>query len=210
MTQQDTDRTPDEPHSRNLLLSALNAIDRGLGWLERIVVAGSVLLMALLMSGHVVGNLLFDRGIPGTYEVTEMLIVVMTFVGVGYAARNARHISMSAIYDQLSGRARKGLLILICLGTAALMFYFAFKSTQYVMVLYERGRVSSSLHIPMWTINLALPIGFTLAGVQYLLTTIRNAISDDIYRSFTEKEEYSDVPLDEAGQTHAPDKPHGV
>ncbi|MES1931270.1 tripartite ATP-independent periplasmic transporter DctQ [Salinisphaera shabanensis T35B1] len=195
---------------RNILLSALNAIDQAFGWLERVVVAGSVLIMAGLMSAHVVGNLLFDRGIPGTYEVTEMLIVVMTFVGVGYAARCARHISMSAIYDQLSGWARKAMLIVICLGTGALMFYFAYKSAQYDITLYERGRASSSLGVPLWMVNLALPIGFTLAGVQYLLTIVRNLISDDIYRSFNEKEEYSDIPLDDSGQTHTSQEPHGV
>ena len=195
---------------RNILLSALNAIDQAFGWLERVVVAGSVLIMAGLMSAHVVGNLLFDRGIPGTYEVTEMLIVVMTFVGVGYAARCARHISMSAIYDQLSGWARKAMLIVICLGTGALMFYFAYKSAQYDITLYERGRASSSLGVPLWMVNLALPIGFTLAGVQYLLTIVRNLSSDDIYRSFNEKEEYSDIPLDDSGQTHTSQEPHGV
>lgn len=227
MTQKDNVQTHDAPSKGSAVLSVLNAIDTGLGWLERVIVAGSVLVMAGLMSLHVVTSLLsnliatyggypglswlkyFDAiipsGIAGTYEVTEMLIVIMTFVGVGYAARCARHISMSAIYDQLSGRARKALLVLICVGTAVLMFYFAWKSSQYVTDLYGRGRVSSSLHIPMWTINLALPIGFTLAGVQYVLTTIRNLVSDDIYRSFTEKETYSDVPLDDSGQTHAAD-----
>ncbi len=117
------------------LLRILGVLDRGLGVIERTIVAGSVLVMAALMSAHVVGNLLFGSGIAGTYEVTEMLIVVITFVGVGYAARHARHISMSAIYDQLGGRWRKALLILICLGTAVLMFYFAYKSIDYVIVI---------------------------------------------------------------------------
>ena len=220
------------PRESNVILSVLNAIDLGLGWLERVVVAGSVLAMAGLMSLHVVSRLISNvlasyqdypgltwlaqvnasipSGIPGTEEVTQMLIVIMTFVGVGYAARCARHISMSAIYDQLSGWPRKALLILICVGTGALMFFFAWKSAEYVMVLQERGRTSSSLHVPFWMINMALPIGFTLAGVQYLLTTIRNLVSDDIYRSFTEKETYSDVPLDGSGQAHAPDEPHGL
>ncbi|KXS37398.1 MAG: tripartite ATP-independent periplasmic transporter DctQ [Halomonadaceae bacterium T82-2] len=180
----------------NGLLRALNALDRGLGIVERVIVAGSILVMAALMSAHVVGNLLFQHGISGTYEVTEMLIVIITFVGVGYATRNARHISMSAIYDQLGGRLRKGLLILICLGTAVLMFYFAFKSAEYVMTIYGRGRASASLHIPLWIIYLALPVGFTLAGVQYLLTVARNLVSQDIYRSFNEKEAYAEVPDD--------------
>ncbi len=189
---------------RNAFLSVLDSIDRGLGWIERTVIASSVLLMAFLMSAHVVGNLLFNRGIPGTYEITEMLIVIITFVGVGYAARHARHIRMSAVYDLLSGRLRKALLITISVGTAALMFYFAYKSAQYDLALYARGRTSSALHIPMWMINLALPVGFTLAGIQYSLTTIRNLFSDDIYRSFREKEEYSDIPLDNSDEHLCP------
>ena len=80
------------------------------------------------------------------------------------------------------------------------MFYFAYKSAQYDIALYGRGRVSSALNIPLWIVNLALPIGFTLAGVQYTLTTARNLLSPDIYRSFNEKEEYSDVPLYETGK----------
>ncbi|MBZ9566726.1 TRAP transporter small permease [Modicisalibacter tunisiensis] len=189
----------------NGVLRALNTLDRILGIIERVIVAGSILVMAALMSAHVVGNLLFQQGISGTYEVTEMLIVIITFVGVGYATRNARHISMSAIYDQLGGHLRKGLLIIICLGTAVLMFYFAYKSAEYVMTIYGRGRASASLHIPLWIIYLALPVGFTLAGVQYLLTVARNLVSQDIYRSFNEKEAYSEVPddLDTSGDDDA-------
>jgi len=192
------------------LLLALGALDRASGMIERFIVAGSILAMAALMSANVVGTLVFGRGIAGTYEITEMLIILITFIGIGYAARNARHISMSAIYDQLSGRLRKALLILICLGTAALMFYFAYKSIDYVAVLKGRGRVSASLRIPMWTIYLALPIGFTLAGIQYLLTIARNLMSDDIYRSFTERETYSEVPTDADEQAPDHDASRGV
>lgn len=181
---------------RHAVLRVLNIIDLGLGWIERTIISSSVLLMALLMSAHVMGNLLFNRGIPGTYEVTEMLIVIITFVGLGYAARHARHIRMSAVYDLLKGRWRKALLIVISVGSAALMFYLAYKSAQYDLALYVRGRTSSALHIPMWIINLALPAGFTLAGIQYSLTAMRNIISNDIYRTFREKEEYLKVPLE--------------
>ena len=93
---------------------------------------------------------------------------------------------------------------------AALMFYFAYKSIDYVMVLKDRGRVSASLRIPMWTVYLALPIGFTLAGIQYFLTIARNLMSDDIYRSFTEKETYSEVPTDDGEQTPDRDDSRGV
>jgi len=136
-----------------------------------------------------------DEGIPGTYEVVKSLIVLLTFGGLVYASRHARHIRMSAIYEQLNGKARKGLQMLICLGTATLMFYFAWKSGQYVFDIQERGRVSASLQVPMWLVYLSLPAGFSMAGIQYLLTFTRNAVSPGVWRSFNEEESYEAVPL---------------
>ncbi|MFD2191480.1 TRAP transporter small permease [Pistricoccus aurantiacus] len=205
MSQQQLSEDKKTPGRDNGFIRALGGLNLVLGAIEKWIIIICVLAMALLMSGHVVGNLLFQQGIPGTYEVTEMFIVVITFVGVGYAARHSRHISMTAIYDQLSGRLRKALLIVLCLGTAALMFYFAYKSVDYVVTLQERGRTSAALGIPMWMVYLALPIGFTLAGIQYLLTTARNLVSQDIYRSFTEKEEYDELPEEDPDLSHTDD-----
>lgn len=209
MTQQSLPNNPRRRRFRKIL-RPLGKLDRALGALEKWIITASILAMALLMSTHVVSNLIFKKGIPGTYEVTEMLIVVITFVGVGYAARNARHISMSAIYEQLSGGPRKALLVTFSIGTAILMFYFAYLSIDYVMVIQSRGRTSSSLHIPLWIVYMALPVGFILAGIQYVLTTIRNLVSRNIYRTFREKEGFDDVPLDGTGLPLTPSDSSGT
>jgi len=184
---------------RAVLLRALGWVDRVIGALEKGIVGGAVLLMAAVMSGHVMGRVLFGQGIPGTSEIAELLIIIMTFIGVSYGVRSARHISMSAIYDQLQGGARKAMLVTICVVTAMLMFYFAWLAYGYTATIYERGRVSGALAIPLWTVYLAAPVGFTLAGIQYLLTAARNLTSPEIYRSFTEKERYADVPAEGDG-----------
>lgn len=192
-----SDEAADAGDRRHPVLRALLALDRGIGVVERGIVGGSILAMAVVMGTNVLGRLLFGAGIMGTSEITVLLIVLITFIGTSYAARLARHISMSAVYDQLSGTPRKALLVVICLGTAVLMFYLAWKSAAYTMDIYTRGRTTSALRIPMWTIYTAVPAGFTLAGVQYVLTAARNLTSREIYRSFTEKEEYADVPVEE-------------
>lgn len=188
-------------------LKVIATIDRALSVFERAIVGGGILLIATVMTLHVLGRILINRGIPGSTEITEMLIIVITFVGVAYAARHARHISMSAIYDQLTGKARKGLLLIISIGTAVLMFYFAWESLLYTLDIYERGRVSSTLRLPQWIVIASMPFGFALAGIQYSLTTVRNIISDDIYRSFTEKEQYSDLPSDGPSEATADPEP---
>jgi TRAP-type C4-dicarboxylate transport system permease small subunit len=193
---------------RNAVFTLVSTIDRAFSVVERAIVGGGIILMATVMTLHVLGRILFNRGIQGSTEITEILIIVVTFIGVAYAARNARHISMSAIYDQLRGKVRKGLLLVISIGTAVLMFYFAWESLIYTLDIYERGRVSSTLHFPQWIVIATVPIGFTLAGIQYTLTTVRNLMSDEIYRSFTEKEQYSDVLSADVATDRSPEETH--
>lgn len=186
-----------QPRKRpGVLLRALGWVDRSIAVVETWIIGGCILLMAAIMVGHVLGRIFFGQGIPGTFEVTELLIILITFVGVSYGVRKARHISMSALYDQLSGRVRKTALVVICLITGTLMFYLAWESWLYTDAIRDRGRTTSSLQLPLWIVYMSLPVGFTLAGIQYWLTAVRNVTTEGIYRSFNEKERYGELPVD--------------
>ena len=182
----------------------IRVIDRILEYMEATIVGGCVILMAVLMVTHVLGRMFFQIGVPGRTEVTELMIVLITFVGVSYAVRRARHISMSAIYDQLKGVARKVFIIVICLVTGALLFYMAWEAVGYVETTYQRQRSTSALQIPLWMIYISMPIGFTLAGIQYWLTAFRNLTTKEMYRSFTELEGYDEVPVEMPDEEQEP------
>ncbi|QIT57256.1 TRAP transporter small permease [Aquisalimonas sp. 2447] len=182
----------------------MRVIDRILEYMEATIVGGSIVVMAVLMVTHVLGRMFFQVGVPGRTEVTELLIVLITFVGVSYAVRRARHISMSAIYDQLKGIARKVFIIMICLVTGALLFYMAWEAVGYVETIYRRQRSTSALNIPLWMIYISMPIGFTLAGIQYWLTAFRNLTTKEMYRSFTELEGYDEVPVEMPDEEQEP------
>ena len=178
------------------LISAFSLLDRFTEQIEKLILGCTVLFVAGLLVVHVLGRQLFGSGVTGQVELTQISMVVMTFAGLGYAVRRARHICMSAFYDQLKGRPRKALLIAICLLTGALMFYLCWHAWDYVSNMQSRGRTTSALNIPLWIPYLAAPIGFALAGLQYWLTAARNLISEEIYRSFSEREQYDEVPVD--------------
>ena len=186
--------TSDSNSFKALLSKALRALDRIAEYIEKIILGCTVLFLAGLLIVNVIGRQLLESGVRGQVELTQMSLVIMTFAGLSYAVRRARHISMSAFYDQLKGTPRKILLITISLSTGALMFFFAWHAWDYVMALQGRGRTSSALQIPLWIPYLMAPIGFALAGIQYWLTALRNMLSKGIYRSFNEKEAYDDVP----------------
>ena len=187
-----------------LLGKIIRVIDRILEYMEATIVGGSIVVMAVLMVTHVLGRMFFQVGVPGRTEVTELLIVLITFVGVSYAVRRARHISMSAIYDQLKGIARKVFIIMICLVTGALLFYMAWEAVGYVETTYQRQRSTSALQIPLWMIYISMPIGFTLAGIQYWLTAFRNLTTKEMYRSFTELEGYDELPVEMPDEEQEP------
>lgn len=176
------------------LLRVLRGVDRAMEHTEEVILGCSVLFLAGLLIAHVVGRQFLGSGVPGQVELTQMILVIITFAGIGYGVRKARHISMSAFYDQLRGRARKALLVSITALTGALMLYLSWHAWDYVSSIMSRGRTSSALGIPLWIPYLMAPIGFALAALQYWLTALRNLVSAGVYRSFTEKEVYDEVP----------------
>lgn len=170
----------------------LAAIDHGIARFEAFVLAFGVLIMATNSIANVVGRFLFSQSIYFTEELNQFLIVLVTFVGLGYAARKGRHIRMSAVYDQLNDRQRKALMILIAAVTAAVMFVLAYYSYVYVARVAKLGKVTPSLQVPLYLTYFWVPLGFVITGIQYVMTVVKNLQSDDIYISYEQVDTYEE------------------
>ena len=171
----------------------LGTIDSLISRFESFALAAGVLLMAANTVANVVGRFVFQHSIFFTEELNRIIIVLITFAGIGYAARHGRHIRMSAIFDSLPVKPRKALMIFIALVTALAMFALCYFSISYIGKVMSSGRVLPALQIPVWWIFVWVPIGFFVTGAQYLLTAIKNVIEKDIYLSTTVLEGYEDT-----------------
>lgn len=183
------------------ILRVLSAIDRGVAWFEAGVLSVGVMLMALVSITNVIGRNLFGESLASADEINQALIVLITFVGIGFGVRRARHIRMSAIYDQATGRVRKVMIVTISLATAVLLMALAWFAVQYTLSLWQTGTVTPALRMPLYLVYLWVPLGFTLGAIQYLLTVWRNLTDSDTWLSFTERDEYKTVG--EAGSSEA-------
>lgn len=179
-------------HYRSDLPGPLGWIDTGIARLEAFLLAAGVLLMAANTIANVVGRYGFGASIQSTEEVNRVLIILITFAGISYAARHGRHIRMSALFDMLPGPGRKALMVTIALVTAGFMFALAWYSWGYLTTTFSRGRVLPSLQIPVWWTLVWVPTGFFMTGLQYTLTAIKNLLEKDIYLSTSVLEGYSD------------------
>ncbi|ADU65860.1 TRAP transporter small permease [Desulfurispirillum indicum] len=171
----------------------LGAIDRWIGHAESLILAVGVLLMALNTIANVVGRFVFGESLFFAEEVNRILIVMITFAGIGYAARHGRHIRMSAFYDLLPVTARRILMIAIATFTAMVMFSLCYFSIGYIASTQATGRLLPTLGFPIYLIYLWVPVGFAVTGIQYSLTAYRNATSREAYLSTHVIDHYQDV-----------------
>lgn len=172
---------PSERSVKSTLPGPLGVIDNLLARIEAGVLAIGVLLMALNTSLNVITRFGFNTSLQTTEEINRILIVLITFAGIGYAARHGRHIRMSAIYDALPPAGRRILMIVIAVVTGTLMLMLCYWSIGYILDNYRSGRVLPVLSIPIWIIYIWVPIGLFVTGVQYWLTAIKNITTRDGY-----------------------------
>ncbi|WP_394166311.1 TRAP transporter small permease [Neptunomonas phycophila] len=174
-------------------LGVLGWLDLWIGRVEAFMLGAGVLLMATNTVANVVGRFVFQHSLFFTEEVNRILIVLITFAGLSYAARHGRHIRMSALYDALPQSWRKVLMIIMCLVTALVMSALAYFSTRYILSIAGSGRVLPALQVPVYWIYIWVPIGLGVTAIQYAMTAWQNLLSGDIYLSTDVKEAHADT-----------------
>lgn len=178
---------------RSTLPGPLGVVDTWISRAEAVILAAGVILMAINTMGNVISRIVFGESLHFAEEINRILIVMITFAGIGYAARHGRHIRMSAFYDTLPVGGRRAVMVGMSLFTALVMFVLCYYSLGYISTIYSRGRVLPSLSIPVWLIYVWVPLGFVITGIQYFLTAIKNLTSRDVYLSTHVVDSYKDT-----------------
>ncbi len=156
---------------------------------EKILLSLSILLMMINTTANALGRYVFNQSIYFSEELNQFLMVSVTFIGLAYAVRNGRNIRMTAIYDSLSHKKKKSLMIFIAITTSMLMFLLAYEAYEYVMQLKEINRLSPALQLPVYLVYMIVPVGFFMAGLQFFIRFIQNLLHDEIYLSYDVIEE---------------------
>lgn len=162
-------------------------------WFEVSVLSIGVFLLAAILIANVIARNFF-RSIYYAEEVSMILILFITFVGVSYAVRKARHIRMGAIFDMLNPGIQKILLFIIITYSAAVMFLMAYYSYEYMMTARLTMQVTPSLRIPYWMTVIIVVLGFASAGIQYVRTIAKNIFEKDVWLSPEQQSEYEEEP----------------
>ncbi len=178
------------------------AVFRILRRIEQWVLAWSILGITVLLVTNVFCRSLLGFSLAFAEELSQFLIVAVTFVGLSHAAGCGRHIRMTAFYDQVPERWRRHLMIVISGTTSLLLLAVAVYAVRYMGTVYFLETRSPVLEVPLFWVYMIVPLGLVLGAVQYGLTAWRNATSPDgrVYLSYDRLDEYTSTDIDTGTQ----------
>ncbi|MEA1910307.1 MAG: TRAP transporter small permease [Spirochaetota bacterium] len=163
----------------------------GMDKLEVTLLTLGVAGLAVILIANVIARTFF-QSLYYADEISEFLITFITFVGMSYAARKARHIRMGAFLDAMPAKLEKAVLIVIFAISAVVMFELAWHSTKYLLLVKMLDQRTSALILPYYTFLVIVPIGLTFSGFQFIRSIIKNFKEDDVWQSADQKSEYED------------------
>lgn len=172
-------------------------LDKAAHWVERYVfpLNGLVrklalvilLLMMFLTVGDVVGRYLvgrlpFFQPIPGTYELTEFMLVIMVFTALGYAQIRKDHITIDALVSRFSIRTQSVIDSITYLFSLALFSLVTWQSAVFAYRLFLERDVSGILMVPIYPFVIVVAIGsflFCLVLLLNLLSSFAKAVKHE-------------------------------
>ncbi len=140
------------------------------------VAAASVLVMLALVSYSVAMRYLLNAPKPWVDEMVGFLLVGSVMFAVAEALRRGEHISIDLLTDKLGPRARRAAAVfslLAVLVTAAALAWEGWETVAFARML---GLMTDGyVTLPLWTLQLMLPIGGVLLLLACLAELLRIA-----------------------------------
>ncbi len=143
-------------------LSALS--ERVTTWLARAGAVGLAIIMALTFC-DVVGRYVFNAPIVGTVDVTELMMGLMIYLGVGLTTFSRGHIRVDLVIDRLSRRARAACDVITLGISIAVVTLMCWQLWLKAGVTFEKGDLTQIWEWHIW------PFAYVMAACSILMVT---------------------------------------
>ena len=150
---------------------SIQKVDKCLSMIENAVIILGLSAMFLILLAQVIMRYVFSRPLTWSEEAARFIFVYVSLIGISYAYRQKGHIRMEVVVNLFPQAVRRGLEVLINLGTIALFCYMIPFSFRFIGI--QAGVKATATHIPMSIVYTALPLGMALSCVRLLISSLR-------------------------------------
>lgn len=147
-----------------------------IGWIEDSVITLMLLSMVMLVLIQIVLRNFYATGITGGAEMVRHLVLWVAFIGAGIAARERKHIKIDIAQRMLPLPLRRLSEVIADLFTVAIGGILLYASIQFVWSDRGSGTIIPffDLSIPIWTLELVIPIGYAAVTLRYALYCLQS------------------------------------
>lgn len=129
----------------------------------------SLVLLMLMVFKEVVSRYIFDDPSVYSVEISEYILIFMTFMSAAWILRQDRHVNMPIIADMLPERGAIILDIITSLLTMVVCFIVVKAGIHNTLIAYRGDyRSASLLNFPLWFSYSIICLGFVLLFLQYI------------------------------------------
>ena len=158
----------------------IDAMDKGIGMLEKIVLFGSITVMLIVTAIEVLDAKVLHANLMWTTEVNRIMLVWCILSGASVAAGTRSHLGVEFLVRKMPKKIAKWVVLftdLICIFVSG---YVVASGIALVSMQIRLGSVYSITRWPTAVGELAVPVCFALVLIRILFT---------IYHDFTKKDE---------------------
>lgn len=163
-------------------MDVLRKLDKVLSAIEENALSLGTIGMMVVLILNFLGRFVFQVGVAWTEEVGKLCLVVVTYMGLSYVTRLARHINMTVLTERLNQKSQRILQIIINLTSSAFFIYLCYSAVRYAMIVKETGRVTTTLRIPVHFFLLMMAMGLLFTAIRFLqIGTLNIMHKEDVY-----------------------------
>jgi TRAP-type C4-dicarboxylate transport system permease small subunit len=153
----------------------MNRLDRALTLVENTLAAGFLAVAAALAIVSVGLRYVFGVFLFWSEEVIVYSVIYSTFLGAVITLRHNEHVRVDLLATVL-GRLGKRLLAVVG-GAVTIVYLVGVGVFAWLLLLepFSSDTVTPALHLPLWMVELAVPVGLTLMLVRAVEMVYRAA-----------------------------------
>ncbi len=139
------------------------------------VTGAIIILVMLVVCVNVIMRYVFNRPIAGAEEITEYLLLFITFIGTAWLLREGGHVRVDILLNRVKPLTQARLSVvssLIGVFICAVLTWYGFQVTW--VNFQQNAYFPSLLEFPKAPILVIIPLGSLLLLIQFLRRTTRS------------------------------------
>lgn len=134
---------------------------------ERWVLAVGYVLMTGLLLIDTLGREFFGKGLFGANIYATNALIFAAMAGFGLATASGRHLRPRVADKAIPAAWRSAAARAGQIASGAILAAIAFAAAQFVWATWDFGESNQVTGLPLWPIQMALPIGFGLSALRH-------------------------------------------